>query len=114
MMLMKTDPDEYDDHDLDALERAMVQVRKHGKTRRDQIDSKLLDEPWCNVAEFAAYVCQTRALKLKPWETPPIYGDICGAQGKAAELLQKMIAAGISRWEPDPIAALAGKRKRDA
>jgi hypothetical protein len=33
-------------------------------------------------------------------------------------LRQKMLDAGISQWEPDPIAALAGKRrgkrKRDA
>jgi hypothetical protein len=44
-MLMTIDPDddEYDPCDLDALQRAMVQIRKHGKTRRGQIDSMLID-----------------------------------------------------------------------
>jgi hypothetical protein len=111
-MLMMSDPDDdYEPRDLDALQRAMVQVRKHGKTRRAQIDEKLLDEPWCDVAEFAAYVCQTRALNLKPWESPPMHGDVAGAPATAAELLRKMLDAGISRYEPDPMAALEGAKR---
>lgn len=106
------DNDGYEPHDLDALQRAMERARKRDRFRAQQIDAKLLDEAWCDVAEFAAYGCQIEALGLKPWETPPMYGDVDGAQPAAAALLQKMLAAGLSRWEPDPMAALARKRRR--
>jgi hypothetical protein len=106
-MLMKIDDDDdYAPHDLDALQRAMARARKRDRFRAQQLDAKLLDEAWDEVAQFAAYGCQIEALHLKPWEHPPMYGDIAGAQPAAAALLQKMLAAGLSRWEPDPMAAL--------
>jgi hypothetical protein len=98
--------------DLDALKRAMKQIRRHDKFRVEQIDRKLAEEPWEEVARFASYNCQIRALKLRPWEDPPCYGDIDRAQDRAAELLRKMLAAGISRWEPNPTKALRERRKR--
>jgi hypothetical protein len=36
-----------------------------------QLDDMLKDRPWRGVAEFAAYVCQTETLHLKPCEEPP-------------------------------------------
>jgi len=69
-----------DAHDLDALKRAMVQARRQGEFRAQQIDSRLASEPWEEVAKFASYTCQIKALGLRPWEDTPCHGDIDGAQ----------------------------------
>lgn len=61
---------------------------------------------WEDAAQSAAYSCQIAALKLKPWETPPCFADEDGAD-PGDVLLRKMLAAKISRWHPDPLAALA-------
>ena len=45
-------------------------------------------------------------LRLKPWQNPPCFGDEDG-DGPADVLLQRMLAAGISRFHPDPLSALA-------
>src|SRR5258705_3225417 len=49
-----------------AMEQAMMEPG-----RREQIKSKLLDEPWVEVAKFAAYSRQWANLKLELWEVPP-------------------------------------------
>ena len=57
--------------DQDALRRALEMAKAQSPGRREQIDAKLADEPWENVAAFAASCCQSRNLHLKPWECPP-------------------------------------------
>jgi hypothetical protein len=52
---------------------------------------------------------------LKPWQPPPCRvragdleappSDVFGCR-EAAELLQRMLALGISRWHPDPLKAI--------
>jgi hypothetical protein len=85
--------------------------------RSRQIDAKLRDEPWQQVAEFCACHCQRQSLQLKPWQPPPCLledfeADIAagddGIMGRyaAAQLLKKMLEAGISFYEPNPLAAL--------
>jgi hypothetical protein len=67
------------------------------------------------VALFAAYGAQGDALHLKSWQPPPCWveiGDgeiapVLGRRAAAEELLRRMLAAGLSRYEPDPIGALA-------
>src|SRR5262245_4461299 len=101
--------------DRDALERCM-EIAQRDPGRADQLQSKLRDEPWHEVAEFAAYSCQIDALHLKPWQQPPCIVDEDDPDEKdkdAQGLLRKMLAAGISRYEPDPMAALR-KRLKDA
>jgi hypothetical protein len=51
--------------DRDALERAM-QIAQRDPLRAEHLASKLEDEPWIEVAEFAAYCCQIESLSLKP------------------------------------------------
>lgn len=102
--------------DRDALERALVAARAEDEGRAKQIDSMLASEPWEEVAQFASYCVQGRALNLQPWQSPPChaslaslrlpYGDPRAAR-ESAELLSKMLALGISRFEPDPLAAIA-------
>jgi hypothetical protein len=94
-----------------ALEEAMRIARlEPGRSR--QLDAKLKDESWRDVAEFAASCVQSRALHLKPWETAPcdIYDDDPDSPGK--RLLKRMLEAGVSRYAPDPLAALEAARAR--
>jgi hypothetical protein len=60
--------------------------------RADQLKSKLADTPWVKVAQFAAFCCQTDALSLKLWDTPPCYGDVDGCTSPSARhLLERML-----------------------
>ena len=98
--------------DGDALERA-IQTARCDPSRAQQLDDKLQDESWDEVAEFAAYVCQTEALHLKPWQVPPCsvdQDDPDETNKRAQGLLRRMLAAGLSRYEPDPLTALKAKQ----
>jgi hypothetical protein len=109
--------------DKDALERAMA-IAQREPGRRGQLESMLEDQPWHEVAEFAAHCVQGDALDLYPWETPPC--DVSdepspdeGQTGRVADetlpaarkLLHRLLAAGLSRYEPNPLAALARVEK---
>src|SRR6516162_8637115 len=91
--------------DQQALEEAM-RIARLDPHRAWQLDEKLKDESWADVASFAAKCVQSRALRLKPWETAPcdIYDDDPDSPGK--RLLRRMLKAGVSRYAPDPLAAL--------
>jgi hypothetical protein len=106
---------ELSQRDFEALELAMTKARQDAR-RAAQLDGMLAERPWLEVAQFAAYCCQTDALRLKPWERPPCHGDYPSRPGNplnlasaraAASLLKRMRAAGISKYHPDPLAALA-------
>jgi hypothetical protein len=101
--------------DRDALKRAM-ELTQTEPVRARQIADKLKTEGWRSVAEFAASCCQHRALATRPWELAPISvdeddpipdGDDHRRTGRAIKLLRRLLAAGLSRYEPDPIEALA-------
>jgi hypothetical protein len=100
--------------DLDALTRAMELAKRHPLVAR-QLDDLEQTYGWENAARQAAYDCQCDALKLKPWQSPPMYGDSTdgiddfegAGRAHAADLLRRLLAAGLSRFEPDPLAALA-------
>ena len=100
--------------DRDALERA-IQIARRDPSRTQQLDEKLQDEPWDEVAQSAAYHCQHQALSLKPWQEPPCVADEDDPHERdknAQALLRKMLAAGVSRYDPDPMKALKSKRRR--
>ena len=114
---------EIDEIDGDALKRALVACRAESSARAKQLDSKLRDEPWEEVAQFASYCAQGRALDLMPWQSPPCranlgalsepFGDPRAAR-ESAELLRRLLDAGLSRFEPDPLGAIEeaeGKRR---
>ena len=107
------------DKDQEALELAM-KIAMRDPRRAEHIKGKLEGsnpnprggffcppEPWQEVAEFAASLCQRKALDLAPWENPPCHAHIdpMGGDG-SVQLLEKMEAAGISRFHPDPLRAL--------
>jgi len=101
--------DNIDPLDRDALQRCM-DIAMRDPDRADQLQTKLDDgQSWHDVARLAASLVQSRALRLKPWEVPP---SVASEDDKDAHLLlQKMIKAGLSRYEPDPRAALLKKKR---
>jgi hypothetical protein len=101
------------DLDKNALERAMKIIAAGSKDRADQISSMLADRPWAEVAHFASYCVQGDALSLAPWETPPCDADITSSDPAAMQLLQRLLDAGLSKYEPDPVAALDLAEERD-
>jgi hypothetical protein len=115
---------EFSEIDRDAFRRAIEIVRANAdEARREQIDDKLATEEWEEVGEFAAYAAQCASLKLKPWQSPPIWiRDLEGAlklppddhrgERNAAELLKRLLDSGLSRYEPDPLRALARTEQR--
>jgi hypothetical protein len=102
------------DADHKALTLAMQRARLQG--RDQQLEAMLQHEPWEQVARFAASCCQTVALQLKPWEPPPCYINDPEHprvnERVAAKLLRKMLSHGVSRWHPDPCAAIAAVEVR--
>jgi hypothetical protein len=71
----------------------------------------LQDRSWFDVARFACRCVQDQSLGLRPWEKPPCivsdnFADEPHNQRAAIKLLQKMLAAGVSRYDPNPITAL--------
>ncbi|MGB9018602.1 MAG: hypothetical protein WCC77_13250 [Pseudolabrys sp.] len=63
----------------------------------------------------AAYHCQHAALNLKTWQEPPCVEDEDDPDPRdpgAQKLLREMLQANISRYEPDPLAALRRVNRR--
>jgi hypothetical protein len=104
-------------HDRAALKLAVEQARAEDAGRDEQIRRMLRDDGWEEAATFAAYHCQIHALHLKPWEEPPCAADEGGPDERdkeAQRLLRQMLALGVSRWHPDPLAAIEAAKQRKA
>src|SRR5262245_56299866 len=103
--------------DRDALERCM-EIAQRDPERADQLQGLLgLGWPWDLVADMACHICQARALSLKPWQCSPSSADENDPNERdkdAQKLLRKMLAANVSRYDPDPLAALKKKKRRNA
>jgi hypothetical protein len=110
--------------DRAALGLAIEVTRNESPARRQQFDDFLSSRRWIDVATFAAGCAQSRALRLPPWQPPPCgIGNIEAALNvsdeqsgyrAAALLLQRMERCGVSRWHPDPLAAIAEAERRAA
>lgn len=102
-------------NDKAALTQALEICRAESIGRQMQIDAKLQDESWEDVAQFAAAHCQCEALNLEPWQMPPCRGDSEHHPDAAAKkMLEQMLAAGVSRWHPDPLAAIEEAKQKGA
>jgi|SRR6266851_579011 len=114
--------------DRAALELVIEVTRRESPARRQQIDdflsSPMWIRPWFDVATFCASCAQSRALNSPPWQPPPCnIGNIAAALDdpdeqrgyRAAALLrQRMERCGVSRWHPNPVAAIAEVEQRQA
>jgi hypothetical protein len=97
--------------DQDALTRALEIARAGSVQERERFDDIEAQHGWREAAERAAYSRQVKVLGLRPWQCPPCdSSDEVGAgygRSRGEVLLRKrMLAAGLSRFEPDPITAL--------
>jgi hypothetical protein len=105
--------------DKDAMARAIALMQSGSRRDREQIAHYLATESWERSGEFASYVCQDGGLKLRPWAPPPCWmrkpeyiaaalARPYGIDGErqAGDLARDLIAAGLSIYEPDPLAAL--------
>jgi hypothetical protein len=59
--------------DHEALERALATAQGESEDERKRFDWMLTEKGWRWAAETAAYVRQSAALKLRPWEPPPCW-----------------------------------------
>ena len=109
------------DVDRDALTRAIAMARTYPK-RDEQIDWKIEYDGWQQTARFCAYLCQSRNLGLAVYEFPPCWlldaedteGPAFNGKVQAARLLRRLLGAGLSQYEPDPIAALGAAENQAA
>jgi hypothetical protein len=99
--------------DLDAMGRAIAWLRAKRSDHVAQIEYKLKHESFAAAGEFAADRAQYESLHLRPWESSPC--SVWGYdQSSAIELRDRLVAAGISIFEPDPMQALADHKQEAA
>jgi hypothetical protein len=108
-----------------AMQMAIDMLIAKGGTDRQHIESMLKADPWLAVGKFASYACQTESLRLEPWEVAPVEINdpnnpdaglrdaqrLIDGRYEAAKLLREMISLGISKWHPDPKAAIAQAKR---
>ena len=101
--------------DRAAMKLAIAQMRAESAAARERVERVLRVEGFESAAQTAAYHCQFRALRLKPWMCPPAWAadeidarpNTFGNRPDEVALLKRMLAAGLSRFHPDPMRALA-------
>ncbi|UPJ25408.1 hypothetical protein [Bradyrhizobium sp. CW1] len=65
-------------------------------------------EKWEAVGRYAAFCAQITSLNLQLWESIVVYADT----SEAHALLRRWKAAGLSKYEPDPLVAIAEAEQR--
>jgi hypothetical protein len=69
-----------------------------------------------DIARHAALACQIESMALKPWQTVPCEAEVHQidppgyahrSTRNASLTLERLLNAGLSRYEPDPPTALA-------
>jgi hypothetical protein len=108
--------------DRHALRRAIERLKRI-PDERERIIQKVIEEGFEGAGQFAAFSVQTDALNLMPWQPPPCWADVDGPEPagrhptdgrRAAWLLaRRLVAAGLSIYEPEPLAALAAEARGD-
>jgi hypothetical protein len=110
-----------DQRDLEAMRRAIETLRGDSELG-DSIAAMLQNQSEQEVGLFASTILQLRALRLRPWEATPAESfnvadpsDHFGCRPNEVALLRKMLALGISRYDPTPLAAIEhAERERAA
>ena len=100
---MKLNDNDLAKHDLEAL-RECMEIAKRELGLAEQLQSMLAEpRPWAEVAAFACHCVQSRALLLRPRESPPCAPT---SDRAAQKLRRKMLEAGASQFHPNPVWAL--------
>jgi hypothetical protein len=117
--------------DQNALERALAIVHNSSDSDyRGMFDRVMKEDGWFAAADQAVYHCQRALIAPRLWQPTPrdinpsdiekiLQRGPDGLNGEyqAARLLKRMLAAGLSRYEPRPVEALderaaAARRQR--
>jgi hypothetical protein len=106
--------------DREALTRALELERARSPADRQRVDDLLKERSWFSVADAAVYSFQRELIRPRLWQPIPAYiepadvdaiiargPDGLSGEYQAARLLRKMLKAGLSRYEPEPLKALA-------
>ena len=113
------------DADKQALTRCIEIFRARGQTDAEYIAEKLEREGFPAAGRFASYSAQMDSLHLPPWMFPPCFiddsdvdkliaaGDDSHGKHAAAKLVARLRELSISKYHPDPLAAIK-TAKRDA
>lgn len=97
--------------DREALERCVATLLRDpelGELVREKMHDR---EPWIEIAKWAAFAVQMSALQLRPWQSPPCYGED-ERDPQTKELADRLRRAGLSIYEPHPLEALAQVEKK--
>jgi len=111
--------------DREALDHALrTVIEEDPYVHGHSAEERLRRGDWLRAAEGAVYHLQMKNLKLKPWQIPPAWAYLAHAdlpdnphgngEEKAARLAKRLLAAGLSIYEPDPERALAEKAGKAA
>jgi hypothetical protein len=112
------------DRDRNALTRSIALYRAASPTQRRQIDKQIENrDDRDEVARYCAFHMQVENLHLSPWQPAPCNVHVPSAlvatddeprrgQRAAAMLRLRMDRLGVSKYEPDPAAALAEAERR--
>src|SRR5215472_14367283 len=94
--------------DREALELClkMVLESKAEPGRPDQVRAFLREDGWEVAAKFCSSLLQRRNLQMRPWDPRPPCRSEPDDGTEPGRLLARMLAAGVSRFDPDPLAAL--------
>jgi hypothetical protein len=101
--------------DKDALARAIEMAKTLDPVYSAAVESKLTSGAWEEAALYACVHLQSQALRLRPWMCPPCHandaidlaeGDHYGNKPGEVALRQRMIALGLSVYEPNPLEAI--------
>jgi hypothetical protein len=109
-----TDTDAIDRLDEMALRQCIEIYMAQGDSHRKHVDEMVADQGWLVAAMFCCCRAQYDALHLKPWQEPvcSVDEDDPNERSKDAQaMLRRMLAAGVSRFHPDPVAALEGEAR---
>jgi hypothetical protein len=72
----------------------------------------LEERDWFEVARFASYHQQVKNLRCTPWESPPCWiGSDASVGPQYLEIGRRLVQAGLSLFEPDPLKALQDAKK---
>jgi hypothetical protein len=103
--------------DREALDRALRVVNRIAPAIIVEAVASLLENSsWFDAARYAAFHCQYQSLDLRPWQECPC--DVTDPDTiepddpYAQMLLRRLLAAGLSRFEPEPEVALARRPPR--
>jgi hypothetical protein len=98
--------------DIEAMQRALEIGRGESEAYAAHLDRIATQRGWPEAAASAVHHLQIKNLVLKPWQCPPCdchsdeIGPGYGRSRGEVLLRRRMLAAGLSLYEPDPIAAL--------